>query len=710
MRGAKRIRWRWPAAAGALVALAACSSGNGGEGDAGDAADAAPFTGLCPPSAADGAPVAMFAPFGAMADRLTPIPSDAWTVADPTTPTGLRLHGEFSTFDAAFELLDGFGLAAPLSAPFSGVLDPATIQGTAGGSAVPRFFLLDVQDLGAPSAADFAARLVPTEMTVAQSGSALVFPFRRVLALRALAPLQPAHRYAMVATSCIADAEGRGMRADDAFAALRDGAALDPRLESTRTDVEPVLAYLEDDAVGLDRGSVALATVFTTQSIYEDQLAMAEDLLARPAADLTVTRSYDATDGAGNLNPDLLADYPGLAEKLADLPLGDYHFEALGTIAVGTFPAPAYLTSDELLNRDAAGRPVPLRDDMLEFLVVLPAPDPAHGIAPPYRTVVYQHAFTTCKETMIALADTFARFGIALVGIDMVMHGSRHPDGPGGCTLDAAAFFDTSNFVRTADRVRQSVSDILAFVRALHDGAPLDVLPAPDGDGLPDLDLTRLAMGGQSMGASVEMNVLALTPLLGAGLVNVGGGVFTNLMLAGMVDDQNHMTLPDLELTHVAMALGAQTSAEKADPIHYGRRLLHDPLTVAGSPIDTKQILYQEAVDETVLPNISTELTARAMGIPLVQPVAEAIDGLTTVASPVEGNLPGGGTAGLFQFVGVEHEFLLASDDPSKMRAGQLQAAIFLSTYLTTGTGVIVDPYDAAQVAPYDPGNLPWTL
>jgi hypothetical protein len=291
-----------------------------------------------------------------------------------------------------------------------------------------------------------------------------------------------------------------------------------------------------------------------------------------------------------------------------------------------------------------------------------------------------------------------------------VMHGSRAPTGPGGCTLDTGAFFDTSNFTRTADRVRQSVTDILTFVRALRDGAPLDVLPAPGGDGVPDLDVSRLAMAGQSMGASILMNALSLSPQLGAGMMNVGGGVLTNLVLAGMVDDPNLLDLPHLELTHVAMALGIQTAADKGDPIYYGMPLLHDPLTVSGTPVGTKQILYQEAVDETVLPNLSTELTARAMGIPQVEPIAEAIAGLATVASPVEGNLPDGGTAALYQFVGAAHEFLLRSDDPTLMRAGQLQAAIFLSTYLETGLGVIVDPFDAAQVAPHDPGNLPWTI
>jgi hypothetical protein len=491
---------------------------------------------------------------------------------------------------------------------------------------------------------------------------------------------------------------------------LRDGASIDPRLEAIQADLEPMLAYLEDPAIGLDRGSVALVSPFTTQSIYEDAIAMAEDVAAGPAAELTVRRTYDATDGAGNLNPELLADYPGLAEELADLPLADYHFDAIGTVVVGSFTAPGYLTADDLLNRDAAGRPAVAGDETLEFLAVLPAQDPARGIVPPFRTVVYQHAFTTCKETILALADTFSRFGLAVVGIDMVLHGSRAPTGPGGCSLDAGAFFDTSNFARTADRVRQSVTDILSFARALREGAPLDVLPAPEGDGIPDLDIARMAMAGQSMGASILMNALALDPYLGAGMINVGGGVFTNLMLAGMVDDPNLLDLPHLELTHVAMALGAQTAAEKGDPIYYGMRLLHDPLVVGGSSVQLKQILYQEAVDETVLPNLSTELTARAMGIPQAEPIAEAIAGLGTVASPVAGNLPDGGTAALYQFVGAEHEFLLRSADPVLMRAGQLQAAIFLSTYLETGLGVIVDPFTAAQVAPHDPGNLPWTI
>ena len=274
--------------------------------------------------------------------------------------------------------------------------------------------------------------------------------------------------------------------------------------------------------------------------------------------------------GASTHDPGRL---PRPVRSAVRLPLGDYHFDAIGTIAVGTFESPAYLDDEDILHRDAAGVPGALRQDTLQFLVALPAEDPAHGIAPPYPVVVYQHAFTTCKETLIAVADTFARFGIALVGIDMVMHGSRHPDGPGGCTLDAGAFFDTGNFVRTTDRVRQAVVDILAFVRALRHGAPLDILPAPDGDGVSELDLGRLAIAGQSMGASVLMNVLALSHDLGAGLINVGGGVFTNLMLASMVDDPEQMDLPHLALTHIALALGAQTSGEKADH-HFGRRLL----------------------------------------------------------------------------------------------------------------------------------------
>jgi hypothetical protein len=424
-----------------------------------------------------------------------------------------------------------------------------------------------------------------------------------------------------------------------------------------------------------------------------------------------VTRTYEAVDGEGALNPELLTDYPGLAEKLAELPIEDYHFDAIGTIVVGTFLAPRYLDEEDLFTYDEAGVPVSTGDDSLEFIAVLPKVDVEHGIVPPFRTVVYQHAFTACKETMLAAADTFARFGIAMVGIDMVMHGARGPGGPGSCALDQSLFFDVSNFMRATDRVRQTVSDILAFVKALREGPALDVLPGPDGDGEPDLDLSRLAMSGQSMGASIQMNVLSLTPHLGAGVINVGGGVFTELMINGMLAEPGGpLDLAHLSLQHIATALGAQTAAEKADPIHYAAHLLHDPLEVGGDAVPIKQLLYQEAVDELVLPNVSTERTARILGLPLVEPVAEAIDGLETVASPVSGNLPGGGTAGLYQYVGAVHEFFTSAVDADLMRGGQLQAAIFVRTYLEDGVGVIVDPFDATQVATYDPGTLPWTL
>lgn len=683
-----------------LLILAACSGEPG------------PRSPACPPGDGDGVPVVLFQPFSAQAAARTPIPTDAWTTADASTPTGIRLDGRFSAFDSAFAHLDGFGLAAPTAAPFLGVLDPGSIRGTAGRTAAPRLFLLDIEALGAPDPADFRSRLVPIEAAVAQEGEALLFPFRRMISMRPVRPLAPSRRYAMLVTSCVADEQGRGIRADGPFAAIRDGEALDAASERVRADVEPVLSYLEHPAIGLDRASVALATVFTTQSVFEDLAAMAELIAARPAPALRATATYPGHDPAGGPGAEFMAAYPGLAERLAELPLDQYVFDAIGTIAIGEFDAPRFLDADDILARDAAGVPQARSAETLEFILVLPREDPGRGIVPPHPVVVFQHAMTTCKETAIAVADTLARFGVAAIGIDAVAHGSRSPGGPGTCETDAAFLFDTSDFMKTTDRMRQSVADVLSLVRALKAAPAIDLLPLPSGDGLPDIDTARPAMIGQSYGGSVTLVALALAPDLGAGVCNVGGGIVSNMVVAGTMGDAATaaLDLPSLSPFHIALALGAQTAAEKSDPIHFAAHLLRDPLDVAGVPAGVKQLLYQEAVPDEVFPHRSVALTAAEIGIPLVEPFAEPIEGLATVPSPVRGNLPGGGTAGLFRFSPADHAFLLLSDDPVVMRAGQLQAAIFLSTYVRDGVGAIVDPYDAAQVAPHDPGNLPWPL
>src|SRR5712692_9716532 len=68
------------------------------------------------------------------------------------------------------------------------------------------------------------------------------------------------------------------------------------------------------------------------------------------------------------------------------------------------------------------------------------------------------------------------------------------------------------------DCVRQTALDYIQMIRALRQGMDLD------GDGRPDLDGSRLAYIGQSLGAFYGSLLTALEPDLPVSVLNTGGG------------------------------------------------------------------------------------------------------------------------------------------------------------------------------------------
>ncbi len=146
--------------------------------------------------------------------------------------------------------------------------------------------------------------------------------------------------------------------------------------------------------------------------------------------------------------------------------------------------------------------------------------------------------------------------------------------------------------------------------------------------------------------------------------------------------------------------------ADRGDPMTWADHLIRDPLWPRFEPLS---LLYQQAAYDEILPYESAEVTALAMGIPGVTPAFRPVEGLETVSTPVSDNLDEL-TAALFQYDRpAEHQFLLTCEDPAIMFAGQLQLAVFVSTYLGGGPAVIIDPFDDDQIAAHAPGWEPWT-
>ena len=78
-----------------------------------------------------------------------------------------------------------------------------------------------------------------------------------------------------------------------------------------------------------------------------------------------------------------------------------------------------------------------------------------------------------------------------------------------------------------------------------------------------------------------------------------------------------------------------QARFDPVDPINLATLFLKNPLPNSPSP---RTVIIQESIDDCQVPNLTTEMLARAYGVPQVTPDLVPIFGLTTVTSPTTGS------------------------------------------------------------------------
>jgi hypothetical protein len=184
----------------------------------------------------------------------------------------------------------------------------------------------------------------------------------------------------------------------------------------------------------------------------------------------------------------------------------------------------------------------------------------------------------------------------------------------------------------------------------------------------------------------------ALAPEIKAACWNVGGdGLLTLLRDSSLFRlIVNSFTPPNTPRAEVAKFFAAtQAIVDPGDPANFARFTITEPLPgVEGwRPLD---ILLQEVANDTIVPNSSTEILARALGLPLVGPSTHEVPGLSKVAAPVTGNLPAGSTGGLTQFAVIDGK-LAEHGDLIHSTEGRKQYVEFFRTALA-GRATIIPP------------------
>ena len=591
--------------------------------------------------------------FSILEHRDLPFPSDFYTVADASRRTGRRVWfpdevtplfqravSDFDFVTEAYEQLDGFSVVSPIYMPVSAPVDVRDAAGQIP-STSDAVMVFDYT----PDSPDYG-RLVPVKLEY--------IPDYEALSLRPRFSFAEQRTYLVVITDRLRTADGTCIEPSGDFQFLRDPWPDRSRkhydgLSLWRTAYDPIWSFLAGHA-NLSPSSTLLAFTYTTQSVLADMQAL-----------------YEATIEQTSELP------PAVMDMQLQYPADDPDF---GLKVKGFFEATDWQGEDGIIEF-ADGKPLPEGVNRVPFRMVLPRPDGPYE--QPYPVVIFQHGAADRKEAILLHSGRFlAQTGMAAIAIDTVCYGERL--GSPHYLKSVSCMFDLLHPLRTRDNFRQAVTEDMRLTQIISGIADYDILPE-GGDGVPDLDPSRIYYVGESMGAMIGMLNAATNPDIDGYLLIVPSGYFTYLSRYQPSIMSLESALDWLQYTQdVRLAFEMlQGVLEAADPISYARYTAHPPDYVGGP----KPMLFTVAAFDDLIPREPTEYVVRAAELPMVGPYVYTLPDVKRIEAPVYDRA-------YVQHDHDSHEFFYY-ENPVSLRARK-QAQHFFRTLAESGRAEIIDP------------------
>jgi hypothetical protein len=513
---------------------------------------------------------------------LLPWPNDAFTVADATTETGLRLSVDITRMNpnddpSVFGRADGFSRVSPLLTSFTEALDPARAEGSM------HLFLAQAGETA-------RGQEVPLRIEVVSPADP---DDETVLVANPRVPLLADATYVVVVDDSIRDAAG-GAIAPSRFTQVALGIAPaasqeDANLHGHHAPMRRLLA-----SVGFDAARATRAWEFTTRSAEDPRkrLRAMRDAAVAAVDDGVVGVDIDSveTRESGSIAAIVRGRLTGLP-NFVDAYLGIVLDDEGSAVASGT--------------REA------------EFRVVIP-----RG-AGDYRMLMFGHG-TGGNVDDTSFDDAIATAGAAKVSFEF--HGWTSAS----VITTFIGLQDTAiGASRAAGGLVQGVADGSALRRAMS-GVLGDVLAADELGGEPNPhagrrpdDSVPMWVGG-SLGGTMGLLFTAADPDMDYAVLNVPGAAWTSWVRDA---DQFRFIRPFLaqrnrgeQRVPLAVAMG-QTFFDEADGASWIDVLQGEHPIVA---------LAQESIGDPVLPNAGTEMVAQVLDATIIGDALVPIDGLDT--------------------------------------------------------------------------------
>ncbi len=567
---------------------------------------------------------------------------------------------------------------------------------------------------------DFVAAVVP-------GGNVAIIPLK---------PLQELTGYLAVLTNDIKDTDGNDATADTTYHLLKQTTPwVDENGQSTYSLIPDDFAQILEvfrpffnsweaaaESAGVVREDIILSWPMQTQST--SAVLKYVRSIAKPAPSVIGPTGLNTAPLGGAGIADIYAGIitlpyylgvPGATNPLA--PLTDFW-----KAAPGAYLPPfdeALPVIDTTSTHVTFANPFPVLTDMQTVPLLMTVPNAHSGRTKPaagWPTVIFGHTITGDRSQMLALADTAALAGFAVIAIDFPLHGimpeappplsalyigntpfapianertfdvdyidnSTGAPIPDGITDPSGThFLNLTSLLTNRDNFRQGIADLSTLALTIPS---IDI----NGDALPDLDGSNIVYAGISLGGILGTAFTAIEPMVTNAFLSAPmGGVmrgfeasetFGPRIRAGLAAGGALPGTSDYERFFNA----AQTVLESADPINWGAEAAR-----------YNSVVLHEVMGDTVFPNWVGP-TAPLSG---TEPLISAMD-LTSYSSTQQA--PAGvKLAGRF-VPPAEHASLLdPTASPATTVEMQKQFASFIATL---GTTVVVN--DALTMVPEVP-------
>ncbi len=465
-------------------------------------------------------------------------------------------------------------------------------------------------------------------------------------------PLNEATTYAVFIRDGLTSITGETFDADPALGALLSDAGPNgcgqsmpqTTYDSLNNGFGLLRNYLSE--MSIDPATLIAATVFTTQTTTLE-LKKIYDQIQTSAPPAYQGDQWQSMDDEGNT-----AETKSFKWNSRDTT--EYY------LMEGRVTIPNYQVGDVPYNRDGElqfidGEPVVVQDETIRFTLAIPktAPPADNGCFP-----IAEYAHGTGGSAYSMVPETSGRLaarGIATIGIDMPIHGTRNDNSNFDVNI---ATFNFANPDSARSIFRQAAIDTWALTRFVQESLKVDAAHSPTGNEI-CFNTDKIGFFGHSQGGISGALALAFEEDINSWILSgAGGGLsITVLERKDPVDFEELIRFlteipAEEELTemHPLMTL-IQAAVDITDPINYAPRWNPRRATAP------QNIMVTSGCYDEQTPHRSATAMAIAGRVPLIEPSAMESDlynlaNLPSLNAPVTNNVEETATAGFLQWCG----------------------------------------------------------